>query len=95
MLAPLHLLLHLLHNLIEHQGKLVVEQYWPGIDQDWGTPLGIVSHGSETLHDLRSVTKSVTSLLLGIALEVELQFLALFLETTIEMPGLFETATQG
>ena len=54
--------------IVEYKGKLVVEQYWEGPDEDWGTPLGLVSHGPETMHDLRSVTKSVTSLLLGIAL---------------------------
>jgi CubicO group peptidase (beta-lactamase class C family) len=37
-----------------------------------GVPLGKVAHERETRHDLRSVTKSVTSLLLGIALERKL-----------------------
>jgi len=54
--------------LVEHKGQLVFEQYFPGKDQNWGRPLGQVEHGPATLHDLRSVTKSVTSLLLGIAL---------------------------
>lgn len=54
--------------LIEHDGRLVFEHYWPGEDENWGQHLGLVSHGPTTQHDLRSVTKSVTSALLGIAL---------------------------
>lgn len=54
--------------LIEHRGRLVFERYWPGEDENWGQPLGRVDHGPTTQHDLRSVTKSVTSVLLGIAL---------------------------
>lgn len=54
--------------LVEHDGRLVFERYFAGRDESWGTSLGEVDHGPETLHDLRSVTKSVTSALLGIAL---------------------------
>jgi len=54
--------------LIEHKGHLVFERYWPGDDENWGQQLGEVDHGPQTQHDLRSVTKSVTSALLGIAL---------------------------
>ena len=54
--------------LIEHDGRLVFERYWPGDDENWGQPLGHVDHAPATEHDLRSVTKSVTSALLGIAL---------------------------
>ncbi|MEX0366378.1 MAG: serine hydrolase domain-containing protein [Ruegeria sp.] len=54
--------------LIEHKGRLVFERYWPGEDENWGQPLGRIEHGPTTQHDLRSVTKSVTSVLLGIAL---------------------------
>ncbi len=55
--------------LIEHYGKLVFEQYWPGEDWTLGNqPLGYVQHGPTTRHDIRSISKSVTSLLLGIAL---------------------------
>ena len=54
--------------LIERDGSLVFEHYWPGEDENWGQRLGRVSHGHATQHDLRSVTKSVTSALLGIAL---------------------------
>jgi len=54
--------------LIERNGRLVFERYWPGDDENWGQRIGRVDHGPATQHDLRSVTKSVTSALLGIAL---------------------------
>ena len=50
--------------LVAHDGRLVFEQYWPGEDG----ALGHVAHGPTTLHDIRSISKSVTALLLGIAL---------------------------
>ena len=54
--------------LIEHSGRLVFEQYWPGTDRKMRTNLGRIAHGTHTLHDIRSISKSVTSLLMGIAL---------------------------
>ncbi len=54
--------------LIARNGKLVFEQYFAGEDWAFATPLGRVAHDAGTLHDLRSVTKSVTSLLVGIAI---------------------------
>ena len=55
--------------LIEHRGRLVFERYWPGEDYLLrGGSLGVVDHGPKTLHDIRSISKSVISLLLGIAL---------------------------
>jgi CubicO group peptidase (beta-lactamase class C family) len=59
-----------LHGIVVvRAGRLVLEWYGAGEDWSWGTPRGHVKFGPETLHDLRSVTKSVTSLLYGIALE--------------------------
>jgi CubicO group peptidase (beta-lactamase class C family) len=55
--------------LIERSGRLVYEEYFEGFDQRWGESLGRVSMTRESLHDLRSVTKSVVSALVGIALE--------------------------
>ena len=54
--------------LIERAGRLIYEEYFDGFDERWGTPLGPVKMTAETLHDLRSVTKSVVSALAGIAL---------------------------
>jgi CubicO group peptidase (beta-lactamase class C family) len=55
--------------LVSRAGQLVMERYYDGPDENWGSPLGQVSFGPETLHDLRSVTKSVVGLLYGIALD--------------------------
>ena len=54
--------------LIEHAGCLVYEEYFQGKDKRLGEPLGQVVFDQNVLHDLRSITKSVTSILLGIAL---------------------------
>ena len=54
--------------MVVHKGKTLVEEYFPGDDQRWGTPLGNREHGPAVLHDLRSVTKSIVGLLYGIAL---------------------------
>ncbi len=53
--------------LVRH-GKLVLERYYSGLDESRGVPLGKVTFGPEVKHDLRSVTKSIVSLLYGIAL---------------------------
>ena len=59
-----------LHSVILYRdGKVLAEVYLEGRDERWGTPLGVRQHGPETLHDLRSVTKSIVGLLYGIALE--------------------------
>ncbi|QLQ37180.1 serine hydrolase domain-containing protein [Micromonospora robiginosa] len=58
-----------LHGVVvARDGQLLLEHYGAGEDHAWGTPLGVVEFGPETLHDIRSVTKSVTALLYGIAL---------------------------
>lgn len=49
-------------------GERISEAYFPGEDERWGTPIGFVEHGPQSLHDLRSVTKSIVGLLYGIAL---------------------------
>lgn len=49
-------------------GDVLAEVYFQGEDEAWGRPLGNVQHGPNTLHDLRSVTKSIVGLLYGIAL---------------------------
>lgn len=45
--------------LVMRRGKPVLEQYWNGYDKD-------------TLHDLRSATKSITSLMMGVAIDQHL-----------------------
>lgn len=55
--------------LVEHDGRLVYERYFTGPDERWGSDIGIVKFDRDSLHDLRSITKSVTSALLGIALD--------------------------
>lgn len=54
---------------MSRNGKLVFERYFEGRDETWGDDIGHVVFGPDTLHDLRSVTKSIASLLYGIALE--------------------------
>jgi CubicO group peptidase (beta-lactamase class C family) len=55
--------------LIEHDGHLVYEEYFSGNDERWGAPLGKLVFSREMKHDLRSITKSVVSALIGIAVE--------------------------
>src|SRR5215510_97743 len=55
--------------LVVRHGKLVFEHYLSGSDEAWGSPIGNVAFGPEVRHDLRSVTKSVIALLLGIAID--------------------------
>jgi CubicO group peptidase (beta-lactamase class C family) len=54
--------------LVLRSGKLIAEAYFQGEDERRGRPLGTVRFDSDTLHDLRSVSKSVTSALFGIAM---------------------------
>lgn len=62
-----------LHSLlVARQGRLVFEQYREGPDQRWGAALPDAAQGVGSLHDLRSVTKVVTGLLVGKALDAGL-----------------------
>ncbi|MEP7455929.1 serine hydrolase [Phyllobacterium sp. SB3] len=63
------LLRHLHEVLAGRSGKLGIERYYDGPDNNWGQFLGHVTFEPDTLHDLRSITKSVISLLYGIALD--------------------------
>lgn len=55
--------------LIARNGRLVYERYFEGQDTRRGVgPLGHVVFNATTRHDIRSITKSVTSALVGIAI---------------------------
>jgi CubicO group peptidase (beta-lactamase class C family) len=54
--------------VIIHSGQTVLEHYGSGTDWAWNRSLGVVAFEPATLHDIRSVTKSVVGLLYGIAL---------------------------
>jgi CubicO group peptidase (beta-lactamase class C family) len=58
--------------VIARHGRLVFEQYFAGQDELWGTDRGPHEFDATTKHDMRSVSKSVTSLLVGIAIDREL-----------------------
>ncbi len=72
-----HANVHMLR--VEQEGELVYEKYLAGDDQSWGVSVGHREFDSSSLHDLRSVSKSVTSLVLGIALGHDF-------ETALERP---------
>ena len=65
--APDHPNLH--GVVVVRHGKLVYEAYASGADRQWGADLGVVAYDATLQHDVRSVTKSVVSLLLGIAID--------------------------
>ena len=58
--------------VVARHGKLVFEQYFPGYDQPWGQPDGQQEFTATTKHDMRSASKSVVSLLVGIAIDRKL-----------------------
>lgn len=58
-----------LHSVVlVSNDQLLVERYYEGKDERWGRRLGRVEFTPETLHDLRSVSKSLVGMLYGIAL---------------------------
>ena len=58
-----------LHSvLVIHGGNVALEKHFNGTDETMGQDLGKIESSSARLHDLRSVTKSITSMLYGIAL---------------------------
>ena len=58
--------------LISKNGSLIFEKYFIGHDQNFGKDSGIVEHTKDTLHDLRSITKSFISASIGIAINKNL-----------------------
>ncbi|MDR6732333.1 serine hydrolase domain-containing protein [Delftia lacustris] len=61
-LANLHAVVVMRH------GRLALERYFEGEDERWGEPLGKVAFNADSLHDVRSVSKSIVGLLYGMAL---------------------------
>jgi CubicO group peptidase (beta-lactamase class C family) len=57
--------------VIRH-GKLVFEQYYPGYDEPWGQAGAPHEFDATTKHDMRSASKSLVSLLVGIAIDRKL-----------------------
>ncbi|WP_433220662.1 serine hydrolase domain-containing protein [Dactylosporangium sp. CS-047395] len=58
-----------LHGVVAvRRGETILEHYGTGPDASWARQLGVVEFGPETLHDLRSITKSITAILYGTAL---------------------------
>jgi CubicO group peptidase (beta-lactamase class C family) len=55
--------------VVVRHGSLVFEHYFSGVDERGDVKLGEVAFGPDTKHDVRSVTKSIVALLLGIAVE--------------------------
>jgi CubicO group peptidase (beta-lactamase class C family) len=55
--------------LVVRGGALCFERYRRGSDQCWDQPRPNFIHSSSTKHDLKSITKSVTALLVGIAID--------------------------
>jgi len=58
--------------VVLRNGHLVFETYRKGDDMRWGTKLGEISYTPSKVHDVRSITKSVVSLLVGVALDRKL-----------------------
>ena len=57
------------HSLLIYKNdKLVSENYFTGQDYNWGRDIGIVKHSDTVLHEMRSVSKSVVSACIGIAI---------------------------
>jgi CubicO group peptidase (beta-lactamase class C family) len=55
--------------VVVRRGKLVFEQYFPGRDEPWGMGDGQHDFDATTKHDMRSISKSAISLLIGIAID--------------------------
>lgn len=54
--------------IVDYKGERVFEEYYDAPDDDWGTSLGVITQTPDRKHDLRSVSKSVAAIAVGIAL---------------------------
>jgi CubicO group peptidase (beta-lactamase class C family) len=55
--------------LIYNSGEVMYEKYFEGEDQLWGDQIGRIKFDENTLHDVRSISKSVVSACIGIAIK--------------------------
>jgi CubicO group peptidase (beta-lactamase class C family) len=55
--------------VVVRHGKLVFDHYFTGDDEHLGRSVGEVAFDSQTRHDERSVSKSVTALVVGMAID--------------------------
>ncbi len=55
--------------VVARGGKLVFERYFTGADEIYSWPAGNITFDADTPHDMKSVSKSVASLALGIAID--------------------------
>ena len=57
------------HSLLVARGEALIEEaYFEGPDERRGLPLGRIAFTAHTLHDARSISKTVVAILYGIAL---------------------------
>jgi CubicO group peptidase (beta-lactamase class C family) len=55
--------------VVVRHGMVVYERYFTGEDRRGPSPVGVVPHDADTLHNTESITKGVVALLLGIAFD--------------------------
>jgi CubicO group peptidase (beta-lactamase class C family) len=55
--------------VLVRNGTLLFEHYRKGYDEKWGRPIGEIEYAPDVKHDVRSISKSVVSLLVGIAVD--------------------------
>jgi CubicO group peptidase (beta-lactamase class C family) len=55
--------------LIAHNNKIIYEKYWSGKDRKESKDVGVIAHGIDSLHATQSMSKSITSACVGIALQ--------------------------
>lgn len=55
--------------VLVRDGALIYEHYRKGLDAKWGVWIGEVEYAADRKHDVRSISKSVVSLLVGIAID--------------------------
>ncbi|MEZ4808931.1 MAG: serine hydrolase [Allomuricauda sp.] len=55
--------------LILKNNSLVYENYFQGKDEIWGDDLGVFDHHRDSLHDIRSISKSIVAACVGLSLQ--------------------------